>query len=49
MHFRITGLPAEHFAHLFDLSNDELASHGAVRRIADGLSMSRQPDRLARG
>jgi hypothetical protein len=36
MHFRITGLPAEHFAHLFDLSNDELASHGAVRRIADG-------------
>jgi hypothetical protein len=36
MQYRITGLPAEHFAHLFDLSNDELAAHGAVRRIADG-------------
>ena len=36
MNFRITGLPAEHFAHLFDLSDGELASQGAVRRIADG-------------
>jgi len=36
MHFRITGLPAEHFAHLFDLPDDELSAHGAVRRIADG-------------
>jgi hypothetical protein len=35
MHFRITGLPAEHFAPLFDLSDDELATRGAVRRIAD--------------
>ena len=36
MHFRITGLPAEQFAPLFDLSDDELAERGAVRRIADG-------------
>jgi hypothetical protein len=36
MTFRITGLPAEDFAHLFALSDAELASHGAVRRIADG-------------
>ena len=34
--FRITGLPAEHFAHLFALSDAELAAQGAVRRIADG-------------
>jgi hypothetical protein len=36
MSFRITGLPAEHFAPLFDLSDDELEARGAVRRIADG-------------
>jgi hypothetical protein len=35
MSFRITGLPAENFAHLFTLSDDELAAHGAVRRIAE--------------
>ena len=35
MAFRITGLPAEHFAHLFALSDAELTAHGAVRRIAD--------------
>jgi len=35
MSFRITGLPAGHFAHLFDLTDDELAARGAVRRIAD--------------
>jgi hypothetical protein len=35
MHFRIQGLPAEQFLHLFALSDDELALHGAVRRIAD--------------
>jgi Protein of unknown function (DUF1203) len=35
MSFRITGLPAEHFAPLFDLSDDELKARGAVRRIAD--------------
>ena len=36
MHFRIRGLPAEHFAPLFALSDEELAGQGAVRRIADG-------------
>jgi hypothetical protein len=36
MHFRVRGLPAEHFAPLFTLSDDELAAQGAVRRIADG-------------
>jgi len=35
MSFRITGLPAENFAHLFELSDDELAARGAVRRIAE--------------
>jgi hypothetical protein len=35
MSFRITGLPAEHFEHLFALSNEELAKRGAVRRFAD--------------
>ncbi len=35
MSFRITGLPAEHFAHLFALSDAELAAQGAVRRIAE--------------
>jgi Protein of unknown function (DUF1203) len=35
MHFRIRGLPSDHFAPLFTLSNDELAQQGAVRRIAD--------------
>jgi len=36
MHFRIQGLPAEKFAHLFTLSDEELARVGGVRRIADG-------------
>ena len=35
MSFRITGLPAENFADLFDLSDAELAERGAVRRIAE--------------
>src|SRR5215831_6940916 len=35
MSFRISGLPAEHFTHLFGLSDEELPAHGAVRRIAD--------------
>ena len=35
MSFRIKGLPAEHFQHLFALSDEELAKQGAVRRIAD--------------
>ena len=36
MPFRITGLPADRFAHLFAMSDDDLKAHGAVRRIADG-------------
>ena len=36
MHFRIRGLPAEQFAPLFALPDEELAAQGAVRRIADG-------------
>jgi len=36
MSFRIRGLPAETFSHLFALSDEELAKHGALRRIADG-------------
>jgi len=39
MSFRIKGLPAEHFNHLFALTDEELAKHRAVRRIAD----ERQP------
>ena len=35
MSFRITGLPAEEFAHLFALSDEELAARGAVRGNAD--------------
>lgn len=35
MSFRIKGLPAETFDHLFALSDEELTRHGAVRRIAD--------------
>ena len=36
MTFRITGLPAAKFAHLFALSDEELSARGAVRKIADG-------------
>jgi len=36
MSFRITGLPAEPFAHLFAMSDAELANHAAVREIAAG-------------
>jgi hypothetical protein len=35
MGFRITGLPGEPFARLFEMTDDELATRGAVRRIAD--------------
>jgi hypothetical protein len=36
MSFRITGLPAENFDHLFVMSDAELATQGAVRRKAPG-------------
>ncbi len=39
MSFRIKGLPAEHFSHLFAMTDEELAKHHVVRRTADG----RQP------
>jgi hypothetical protein len=35
MSFRIRGLPAEEFRHLFAMTDEELAQHGAVRRTAD--------------
>jgi hypothetical protein len=35
MSFRILGLPADQFAPLFSLSDEELAARNAVRRIAD--------------
>jgi len=41
MSFRIIGLPAENFDHLFAMSNDDLAAQGAVRRKADGPSPCR--------
>ncbi len=34
MSFRITGLPAQDFSHLFSLDDAELAALGAVRRTA---------------
>ena len=35
MSFRIRGLPAENFQHLFELSDVELVERGAVRQTAD--------------
>ena len=35
MQFRIRGLPAEQFAPLFKLSDEELTEKGAVRQTAD--------------
>lgn len=35
MPFRITGLPAEQFGHLFGLSDEALARHGARRVVAE--------------
>ncbi len=35
MRFRISGLPAEPFQHLFALSDAELQRQGAVRRVAE--------------
>jgi hypothetical protein len=41
MNFRIRGLEAEQFSHLFALPDAELAAHGAVRKVADGPSPCR--------
>ncbi len=38
MSFRISGLPAEQFAPLFDLPSAELAARGIVRTVADARS-----------
>jgi hypothetical protein len=38
MSFRIVGLPAEHFAPLFALTDAQLAARGAVRRVAEARS-----------
>jgi uncharacterized protein DUF1203 len=35
MDFRITGLPAEIFSHLFELSDEELVARHVIRRTAD--------------
>ena len=35
MSYRITGLPAEPFTPLFVMSDEELAAHNAIRRVAD--------------
>ena len=35
MTYRISGLEPSQFAHLVGLSDEELAAHGAVRKIAD--------------
>jgi uncharacterized protein DUF1203 len=43
MSFRITGMPAENFAPLFDLSDAELKARGGVRRKASG----REPCRVS--
>jgi hypothetical protein len=44
MPFRISGLPAEPFQHLFTLSDAELQRHGAVRR---GAADSGYPCRIS--
>lgn len=44
MSYRITGLSAQPFAHLFGLSDDELARHGAVRLMTG--EGDRHPDRV---
>ncbi|MBX3499978.1 MAG: DUF1203 domain-containing protein [Alphaproteobacteria bacterium] len=41
MSFRIQGLPAESFTHLFAMSDAELSAHAAVRRVADNGSPCR--------
>ncbi|MFN3226713.1 MAG: DUF1203 domain-containing protein [Hyphomicrobiales bacterium] len=44
MSFVVTGLPAERFAHLYGLSDANLAAHGAIRYTAD--SNPGFPDRV---
>ena len=56
MNFRIVGLPADEFTHLFGLSDADLAAAGCVRRTAIGnhpcrvsLSDSRPGEQLLPG
>lgn len=35
MSFRITGLPADEFKHLYGLSDAQLKAHGAIRYVVD--------------
>ena len=44
MSFRITGLDAKPFRHLYGLSDSELAAHGAMRYVAE--SKPGYPDRV---
>jgi len=44
MSFRITGLDAKPFRHLYGLSESELAAHGAIRYVAE--SKPGYPDRV---
>jgi hypothetical protein len=44
MSFRITGLDAKPFRHLYGLSDSELAAHGAIRYVAE--SKPGYPDRI---
>ena len=44
MSFRITGLSPDPFRHLFGLTDDELAKHGAKRYVAD--TKPGYPDRI---
>ena len=46
--FRITGLPPEPFRHLFGLSGEELAAHGARRLVVDENLDSLTGSRCAR-
>ncbi|MEA3061996.1 MAG: hypothetical protein QOJ94_1777, partial [Sphingomonadales bacterium] len=43
MSFRVTGLSPEPFRHLFGLSDEALAAHGARRYVCDGPAF---PDRI---
>lgn len=44
MSYRITGLSPEPFVHLYGLSDENLARHGAIRYVADGKPG--YPDRI---
>ena len=45
MSFRITGLPAENFDHLFALSDPELRARSGAKERAWSGALPHQPDR----